>query len=272
MYFAGVDIGSRGVKGVIITEEGQIVSQYIGDMVFESAKTSLMVIDEITRRAGLTLEDLGYIVATGYGRVAVPLADESVSDIAAHTKGAFWYFPSVRTILDIGGQDCKAINCNEKGRVTKFVMNDKCAGGTGRFLEIIADVLEVPFDEIGNLSLKSKEYVDFSTVCAIFAKSKVVALMREGTEKGDILAGLHDAIARQCLSLLTRISIEKDFVMTGGVAKNIGVVEKVKENVGLDILLPPDPQIVAAIGCALFARDRYLAKQKPFNVKPVSYT
>jgi predicted CoA-substrate-specific enzyme activase len=188
--------------------------------------------------------------------VLVPFANENISEITCHARGVNWYFPSVRTILDIGGQDCKAINCDGNGAVTNFVMNDKCAGGTGRFLEMIADVLNVPLSEIGELALTSQTATSFNTVCAVFAKSDAIRYFRQGVKKSDILAGLNDAIAARCLSLLKRVTVEKDFAITGGIAKNSGMVYKLTEKIGMTPLLSPDPQLIGAIGAALFANDR----------------
>ena len=260
MYFAGVDIGSRSAKTVIINDR-EIVSSYICDTGAESARTAVMTMNGGLKAIALTLDDISYVVATGYGRVLVPFANENITEIACHAKGAHWYHSSVRTILDMGGQDCKAINCNEKGEVTDFIMNDKCAGGTGRFLEMIADVLMVPLEEIGKLSLQSEKHMPFSTVCAVFAKSEALTLLKKGARKAEILDGLHDAIAIRCLSLLRRINIEADFSITGGIAKNIGMVEKIKEKVRLEPLLAPDPQTIGALGAALFAQERYAIKK-----------
>ncbi len=255
MFVAGIDIGSRGAKGVIM-EDGNILSYSLCDTGPESVKTAHLTMEEALKGTGLSLKDFSYIVATGYGRVLVPFANTNISEISCHARGAHWYFPSVRTILDMGGQDCKAINCDENGRVTNFIMNDKCAGGTGRFLEVIADVLQLPLEEIGSLSLESTQDFPFSTVCAVFAKSEALALLKKGVAKSDILAGLHDAIAVRSHNLMKRISIEEDFTITGGISKNIGMVEKLKEKVGLEPVLAPDPQIIGAVGAALFARER----------------
>ena len=157
----------------------------------------------------------------------------------------------------MGGQDCKAINCDENGQVTNFVMNDKCAGGTGRFLEMIADVLNTPLEEIGAVSLTSKTVIPFNTICAVFAKSDAISYLRKGAMKSDILAGLHDAIATRCLNLLKRVTIKNDFTITGGISKNSGMVSKIKEKVGMEPLLCEDPQLVGAIGAALFADERF---------------
>ena len=252
---AGIDIGSRAAKAVVM-KDSSILSSVIGDTGPESVKTSYMTIKEVLKRAGLSLDDVEYIVATGYGRVLVPFANENISEISCHARGINWYFPSVRTILDMGGQDCKAISCDANGRVTNFIMNDKCAGGTGRFLEMIAEVLNVPLEEIGDLSLMSKTPIPFNTICAVFAKSEAITYVRKGTAKSDILAGLHDAIATRSLNLLKRVSIQKEFSITGGIAKNKGMVAKLREKVGLEPLLCEDPQIIGALGAALFAEER----------------
>jgi len=188
--------------------------------------------------------------------VLVPFANENVSEISCHAKGITWYFPSVKTILDMGGQDCKAINCDGSGTVTNFVMNDKCAGGTGRFLEMIADVLNIPLNDIGKVSLSSDNTIPFNTICAVFAKSEAINYLRKGVAKGDILAGLHEAIAVRSVNLLRRVSIEKDFTITGGISKNSGLVRKLTEKVGLEPLLCEDPQLAGALGAALFAREK----------------
>lgn len=255
MLVAGIDIGSRAAK-VVVMREGEVLSSAITDTGPESIKTAYTAMGMALAGTGLRVEDIAYIVATGYGRVLVPFANENISEISCHAKGITWYFPSVRTILDMGGQDCKAINCDENGVVTNFVMNDKCAGGTGRFLELIADVLAVPLEEIGELSLAAKNVIPFNTVCAVFAKSEALAYLRKGVSKSDILAGLHDAIAVRAVNLLNRVSIKREFTITGGIAKNKGMVKRLAEKVGMEPLLCDDPQLVGALGAALFARER----------------
>jgi len=259
MYVAGIDIGSRGAKGVVM-DNNHIVSYTIRDTGPESVKTAEETMDSVLECTGLTRDDISYVVATGYGRVLVPFANANISEISCHARGAHWYFPSVRTILDMGGQDCKAINCDENGRVTNFIMNDKCAGGTGRFLEVIADVLQIPLEEIGPKSLESTQDFPFSTICAVFAKSEALSLLKKGVAKPDILNGLHDAIAVRSYNLMRRISIEKDFTITGGISKNVGMVKKLQQKVGLEPLMAPDAQIIGALGAALFARERAEAK------------
>lgn len=256
MIVAGIDIGSRSAKGVIL-KDGRILVSFIGDTGPESVKTSQMVMSELLKGAnGLSMEDIQYVVATGYGRVLVPFANENVSEISCHARGVNYYFPSVRTILDMGGQDCKAISVDEKGQVTNFIMNDKCAGGTGRFLEMIADVLNLPLTKIGEVSLESKTAISFNTICAVFAKSDAINNLRKGIAKSDILAGLHEAIATRCFNLLKRVTIQKDFSISGGISKNKGMVAKIKEKVGLEPMLSEDPQIIGALGAAIFAEER----------------
>jgi len=256
MITAGIDIGSRAAKAVVM-KDGEIISTAIRDTGPESVKTSQMLIEVVLNGTGLTLDDIDYTVATGYGRVLVPFAAENISEISCHAKGTNWYFPSVRTILDMGGQDCKAISCDGEGVVENFVMNDKCAGGTGRFLEMIAEVLNIPLEEIGDVAIQSANAIPFTTICAVFAKSDAIQHLRNGIAKSDILAGLHEAIAKRCLGLLKRVSIQADFTITGGISKNKGMVSTLTEKVGLAPLLCDDPQLAGALGAALFAAERY---------------
>jgi predicted CoA-substrate-specific enzyme activase len=253
----GIDIGSRAAK-MVVMNDNTIVSSAIRDTGPDSVKTAYMVLGAALDGTGLSLDSIDYTVATGYGRVLVPFANENISEISCHARGITWYFPSVKTILDMGGQDCKAINCDGGGTVTNFVMNDKCAGGTGRFLEMIADVLNIPLEEIGKVSLSSKNAIPFNTICAVFAKTEAINYLRKGIAKADILAGLHEAIAVRSVNLLRRISIEKDFTITGGISKNSGLVKKLAEKVGLEPLLCQDPQLAGALGAALFARERLM--------------
>jgi predicted CoA-substrate-specific enzyme activase len=269
MYTAGIDIGSRASKAVVL-KDGKMVSSYIGDTGAESVITSKNTMAKTLEGTGLKIEDMNYIVATGYGRVLVPFANENVSEISCHARGINYYFPTVRTILDMGGQDCKAISVDSEGTVANFVMNDKCAGGTGRFLEMIADVLGLPLIEIGDTALQSKSAIPFNTICAVFARSEAVAYLRKGVSKADILSGLHEAIAVRCLNLLKRVSIQKDFSISGGIAKNKGMVAKITDKVGLQPMLAPDPQLAGCLGAALFAKDRAEGKGKREEMK-ISY-
>ena len=255
MITAGVDIGSRTAKALIY-KDNKILSYGIIPTGADSIKTAQNVMNMALKNTALSLRDIGYLVSTGYGRVLVPFANKNITEISCHAKGAHWFFPTVRTVLDLGGQDCKAIRCDEKGHITNFVMNDKCAAGTGRFMEVMAKTLELPLDDIGKLSLQTvKEPCSISSVCAVFAKSEVLALLRHGEDKNDILAGLCEAFASRVFNLLSMIEIEREFVISGGIAKNIGLVRRLEERAGLSANIPSEPQIVGALGAAVFAKE-----------------
>ena len=257
MIAAGVDIGSATSK-VVLLDGDMILGYSLIATGAESAKAARLALDEAMVRANISLVKIGYIVATGYGRVIVPFAQETVTELSCHARGANRLFPSARTILDMGGQDCKAIRCNEAGHLENFVMNDKCAAGTGRFLELMARVLGLSLDDMAKLSLESRSEVRINSTCAVFAKSEVTSLIREGRDRRDVLAGLHSAIAARVCNLLRGVGIRADLVISGGIGKNIAVVRKVEEIVGLRALVPEEPQIVGALGAALFARDRIM--------------
>jgi predicted CoA-substrate-specific enzyme activase len=269
----GIDVGSRSAKCAIL-DDGQLLTYGEIETGPDSARTAYAAVDAAVHRRSerwgayrlqlpdvstdhLRIEDMEYIVSTGYGRAVVPFAHANVTEISCHGRGAHWLVPGASTVLDMGGQDCKGIRVNERGQVTDFVMNDKCAGGTGRFIEIIADVLNVPLFEVGELSLASTKHICFTKACAVLARSQAVAFMRRGESKADILAGLHDAIADRVLALLRRVGIADAFVITGGIGRNVGVVSKLGEKLhGMKITVPPEPQIAGAVGAALFALDR----------------
>jgi len=261
---AGVDIGSLSASVVILGEDGMI-TWHTARTGYDSVETSWRVMSEALnqcpqnpRNSGnITLKDIDYIVATGYGRIIVPFSQATVTEISCHAYGNHWFFPEVRTILDIGGQDCKVIRCNAQGKVSNFVMNDKCAAGTGRYLERIASTLGVTLEEFGPLSLETiKGAAPISEFCTVFAQRDVVLQMRQGAERNDILAGACDAIVKRLIGLLERVGIEEDFAISGGVAKNIGVVKRLEERLGLKAYIAFDSQIVGALGAALFARER----------------
>jgi len=257
---AGIDIGAATSKAVVL-QNSHLLSYSIIPTGAESVTSAQRAMDEaLLKTDKLSLEDIRHIVATGYGRVIVPFANETVTEISCHARGANWLFPSVRTVLDMGGQDCKAIRCDEQGKLVNFVMNDKCAAGTGRFLEVMAQVIGLPLEEIGPASLQAKEEIRINSTCTIFGKSEVTALLRQGRDRQDILAGLHAAIVNRVYTLLRKIGIEPEFAITGGIAKNTGVVKRLEERIGLRVRLPEEPQIVGALGAALFARDRLLEK------------
>lgn len=256
MITAGVDVGSRSAKAVIMGNN-EVLSASIIDTGRDSADVGNQALEAALAKNGrFSRKDVEYIVATGYGRVNASFAHRTITEISCHARGAAWFFPSVRTILDMGGQDCKAIRC-ENGKVVNFVLNDKCAAGTGRYLEKIAATLNVPLQEMGEISLQIVKKAAFvSSFCAIFAQTDILALMSEGVHRNDILAGACDAIAGRVLSMLSRLGkIERELCISGGIAKNVGVVNRLEARLGFKCLIAPEPQIVGAVGAALFASE-----------------
>ena len=254
---AGVDIGSTSTQAVLMADKKLLsyASIRTGSNSRDSAVNAMNRVLELT---GIKREEIAFTVGTGYGRVNVPFADKTVTEITCHARGAnFIYGPSVRTILDMGGQDCKAIHCDEKGKVRSFMMNDKCAAGTGRGMEVIADLLGVPIEEIGERSFQADQIPKPSTSqCVVFAKTEVGHLMREGWTKEQVLAAYCQAMADRVARLLERSGMEQDFAITGGIAKNVGVVRRVEKLLGVTALKGDyDSQIAGALGGALMAYD-----------------
>ena len=252
MIVGGIDIGSTMTKVIILNGEKTLAS-VIGPTGPEHRHLAHEVMTEALRLAGLAFDALSYVVATGYGRINVPFADKQITEITCHARGVAELFPTARTVIDIGGQDAKAIKL-EKGMVGNFVMNDKCAAGTGRFLEVIANALDLTLADLGNLSVKATGKVKISNMCTIFAEQEVSAALANGTPVANILYGLHDAIAGRVLSLAGRIGIEQDVVFTGGVAKNIGMVQAMESQLGYPVLIAPEPLLTGALGAALMGR------------------
>jgi bzd-type benzoyl-CoA reductase Q subunit len=252
----GVDVGSVSTQ-VVIMADGELYAfsnQRTGSSSPESAERGLKWALEGT---DLTLDKIHYTVGTGYGRVNVPFANRAVTEIACHARGAnFMYGPTVRTVLDMGGQDCKAIRCDEKGKVISFLMNDKCAAGTGRGMEVFAELLQVPIEKVGELSFQvDQEPAPVSSTCVVFAKTEASGLLRAGWPKNKVLAAYCSAMAHRIFTLLERIGVEKDFAITGGIAKNSGVVKRLEKELGLTVAAPKaDPQIAGGVGAALFAK------------------
>jgi bzd-type benzoyl-CoA reductase Q subunit len=253
---AGVDVGSVSTQAVIMVD-GEIYcysSMRTGSNSPDSANNAMNWALEGT---GLTLDKIQYVVGTGYGRVNVPFAKRAITEIACHARGAnFIYGPEIRTVLDMGGQDCKAIRCDQRGKVTAFLMNDKCAAGTGRGMEVFADLLQVHINDVGKMSLQVDEEPEpVSSTCVVFAKSEAVGLLRKGWPKEKVLAAYCSAMAHRVVTLLLRLGIEEKFAITGGIAKNIGVVKRIEDELKLKAPEPSiDPQLAGAIGAALFAK------------------
>ena len=254
LYFAGIDLGSTMTKVVIIDEDEKILARVESHTGAEHRRLANKVMEQVLEQAKLPFDKITYVVATGYGRINVPFADRQITELTCHARGVVSLFPLARTALDIGGQDAKGLKIKD-GRLIDFVMNDKCAAGTGRFLEVIAKTLGLELEELGTLSLKSQDRVNISNTCTIFAQQEIVTRLSEGVPIEDIVAGLHEAIASRAAGMLRRLKIDPDVVFTGGVAKNIGVVKAVRENLGCEVLVPEDPLISGAIGAALLGKE-----------------
>lgn len=256
MYVMGVDSGSTSTNAVIMDQDRKIKAFSVVRTGAKSGESADKILKEVLEKAGLKREDISWIVSTGYGRVSIPYADETVTEISCHGRGAHYFNPKIRTILDIGGQDSKGIKLSDKGEVIDFVMNDKCAAGTGRFLEMIARTLEVDISELGTIALQSTEDIEITSMCSVFAESEVISLIANNKEKTDIANGICRAIANKSFSLLKRVGMEGEYMMTGGVAKNPGVVRAVEEKIGAKLYICPEPEIVGATGAAMYALDR----------------
>ena len=256
MYVLGVDSGSTSTNAVILDENKKIVAFDVVRTGAKSGESADKVLQNVLDKAGISKDQLAAIISTGYGRVSIPYADENVTEISCHGRGAHYFNPAVRTILDIGGQDSKAIRLSETGEVVDFVMNDKCAAGTGRFLEMMARTLEIDISQLGPISAEWKENIEITSMCTVFAESEVISLIAQNKEKADIAHGLHNAIAGKAYSLLRRVGLNEAFMMTGGVAKNPGVVKAVEERIGSKLYICEEPEIVGALGAALYALER----------------
>ena len=253
---SGVDVGSVSTQAVVMVD-GELYCYANMRTGSDSPDSANRGIKWALEGTGLTLEKIQFTVGTGYGRVNVPFSNRAITEIACHARGAnFMYGPTVRTVLDMGGQDCKAIHCDDKGKVVSFLMNDKCAAGTGRGMEVFADLLNVPINEIGELSLKvEEEPPPVSSTCVVFAKSEASGLLRVGWPKEKVIAAYCSAMAHRVVTLLERIGMEQDFAITGGIAKNVGVVGRLEKELGVKALTPRvDTQLAGAIGAALFAK------------------
>ena len=257
MLVCGCDIGSTTGKALLL-REGEVVGYSIIPCTNRPEHTARLAIDLALKDAGSGEgETVGYIVGTGYGRVSLECADENVSEITCHGRGAFHLNPADRTIIDIGGQDCKVIKLNQRGQVVDFAMNDKCAAGTGRFYEAMARVLEVSLDELAELSLEAGEAASISSQCSVFAESEVITLLNEGSPLAAIAAGINEAIAGRLTSLVRKAGLEEEVTVSGGCAKNRGLISSLERRLNVAVKpLPVDPQIVGALGAALIAWER----------------
>lgn len=259
---AGVDVGSVSSQAVIVVD-GDLYAFSNMRTGSDSPQSAQKAMDWALEETGMKLDDIAFVVGTGYGRVNVPFSNKAITEIACHARGAnYMYGPTVKTVLDMGGQDCKVIRCDERGKVTAFAMNDKCAAGTGRGMEVFADLLAVPIQDVGEMSLQvEEEPPPVSSTCVLFAKSEATGLLREGWPKSKVLASYCSAMAHRVVTLLEQVGIEKEFAITGGIGKNIGVVNRLEKEIGIKALPAKfDTQIAGGLGGALFGQS--LVKKK----------
>ena len=260
IYSLGIDVGSTASKCVVLKDGSEIVAKSLIDV---GAGTSgpARAIEAVLKEAGMGREEMGFTLATGYGRNSLEgIADAQMSELSCHARGAAFLFPDVRTVIDIGGQDVKAMHI-ENGAMVNFQMNDKCAAGTGRFLDVMARVLEVRVDELGDLAAQSTKRVAISSTCTVFAESEVISQLAQETDKRDIINGIHHSVANRVVGLVNRIGVQDRVVMTGGVAQNKGIVSALEEGLGHIVYTSPLTQYVGALGAALFAYQKALKLQ-----------
>ena len=257
-FYAGIDVGSLCTKAVIINADKKIEAYSIirSGAVYRGAGENAL--KEALQKADLEQDKIDYIISTGYGRARVPFSNGQITEISCHGRGANFIFPEVSGVIDIGGQDSKVIEINEKGQAVKFVMNDKCAAGTGRFLEVMANSLEVDLEEMSEFAYMSTEQVEISSMCTVFAESEVISLFAEGAAKADIAASIYRSIARRITGLAGQIVRKGKIAMTGGVAKSKGMVRALEESLGIKLFVPEEPQIIGALGAAINAREKSL--------------
>ncbi len=254
---AGCDVGSTTGKALIM-RDGEVLGYSIIPCAVRPEVTAETALNNALNVAGLaSRDDLGYIVGTGYGRVRIPFASENVSEITCHGLGAFHLDPADRTVIDIGGQDCKVIKISPTGKVVDFAMNDKCAAGTGRFFEAMARVLEISLQDLSELSLVAKSPAQITSQCSVFAESEVITLLNEGAEISDIAAGINESIAARLASMVRKVGLEEDVSVSGGCAKNRGLIAALEKKLGVRVKgLGMDPQVIGALGAAIIAARR----------------
>lgn len=256
LYSAGVDVGSTQTKAVVLDKQGTIIGRALTDTGASVMGAAQTAFSAAVADAGLKESDVDYVIGTGYGRYKVTFGRTQVTEISCHARGAKYLFPGTRTVVDIGGQDTKAIRVGADGQVEDFSMNDKCAAGTGRFLGGAAAALEIPLSELGELALKGSNPVKISTTCTVFAETEIVSWLARGKQVEDILAGVHLAIAQRTMNLLTRVGIEPEVTFTGGVTRNRGMVTMLERLTGHKLNVSEDSHFMGAIGAGLFAMDK----------------
>jgi len=252
-YFLGIDVGSLSTNAVVLDAERELLGYSIVETGANSTEAAEEAVEKALSMANVDRDRIKSTVATGYGRISVPFAERRVTEISCHALGAYHIFPDTGTVIDVGGQDSKVIQVGEGGRVLDFTMNDKCAAGTGRFLEVMAAKLRLSLDELGELSRQATGEVHISSICTVFAESEVVSLVARNHPKAEIIRGLHRSIVNRVWTMAKTVGIRASVTMSGGVAKNKGVVELLEQRVGQGIHVYSEPQIVGAMGAALLA-------------------
>ena len=261
-YAVGIDVGSTQTKAVALDTARAIVARVLIDSGANVVRAGQRAMDEI-QKAGISREDIKFVVGTGYGRYKIEAGDTQVTEISCHARGAHMLYPGTRTVIDMGGQDTKAIKISAEGDVIDFCMNDKCAAGTGRFLVGAAEVLGLALDEIGEISLKGTKPVRLTSVCTVFVESDILSHLAQNKRVEDILAGVHEAIATRTIGLVRRVGMDPEITFTGGVARNIGMVRALEAKLGAPLNASPEAHYCGALGAALYAMDHVMADKRP---------
>jgi len=261
-YAVGIDVGSTQTKAVALDTARAIVARVLIDSGANVVRAGQRAMDEI-QKAGISRGDIKFVVGTGYGRYKIEAGDTQVTEISCHARGAHMLYPGTRTVIDMGGQDTKAIKISAEGDVIDFCMNDKCAAGTGRFLAGAADVLGLTLDEIGGISLRGTKPVRLTSVCTVFVESDILSHLAQNKQVEDILAGVHEAIVTRTIGLVRRVGMDPEITFTGGVARNIGMVRALEAKLGAPLNASPEAHYCGALGAALYAMDHVMAEKRP---------
>ena len=264
-YAAGVDVGSTQTKAAIIDEQRNIVARALIDTGANVVRAAENAFAQALTAGGLQEEEVEYVVGTGYGRYRVTFGNSQVTEISCHGRGAVQLFPGTRTVVDMGGQDTKAIRVSANGEIVDFCMNDKCAAGTGRFLGAAASALDIPLNDLGETALRSEKTVRISTTCTVFAESEVLSWLGKGKKIEDILWAVHQSIASRSVALMRRVGVDEEITFTGGVSRNVGMIKALEEKLGAKLNVSEDCHFMGAVGAALFALDQILAARAPHD-------
>ncbi|HEX6559576.1 MAG TPA: acyl-CoA dehydratase activase [Longimicrobiales bacterium] len=262
-YAAGVDVGSTQTKAVIINEQRAIIARALVETGANVVRAAQQAFETALAAGDVREEEVEYVVGTGYGRYKVTFGNTQVTEISCHGRGAVHMFPRTRTVVDMGGQDTKAIRVSPGGEIIDFCMNDKCAAGTGRFLGAAANALQIALEQLGPTALRGERPVKITTTCTVFAESEVLSWLGKGKKIEDILLGVHQSIAARSAGLLRRVGIEEEVTFTGGVAKNLAMIQSLEERLGTKVNVSEESHYMGALGAALFALDHVLASRAP---------